>query len=280
MSARVTVVVATRDRREQVLATLAQLRAHSPASPVVLVDDAGSDGTPEAVCAAFPEVEVLRAPRNLGAGARTLGVRAARTPYVAFADDDSWWAPGALDRAAAHFDASPRLAVLAGRVLVGDEERLDPVCDLMAASPLPRRDDLPGPSVLGFLACGAVVRRRAFLDVGGFEPVIHFLGEEELLARDLAALGWGLAYVDGVVAHHHPARGGARPGRARLQRRNALLSAWMSRPAGVVVRETLRTARDDRGALLDAARRLGPAVAGRRPVPAWVERDLRLLEAA
>jgi hypothetical protein len=37
------------------------------------------------------------ADRTLG---RTLGVRAATTPYVAFSDDDSWWEPGALQSAA------------------------------------------------------------------------------------------------------------------------------------------------------------------------------------
>ena len=39
-------------------------------------------------------------PVNAGAVARTTGVRHTTTPYVAFADDDSWWEPGALDRAA------------------------------------------------------------------------------------------------------------------------------------------------------------------------------------
>jgi hypothetical protein len=58
--------------------------------------------------------------------------------------------------------------VLAARVLVGPDRRRDPVCDEMAHSPLGRAADLPGPSVLGFIACGAVVRRSAFLEVGGF----------------------------------------------------------------------------------------------------------------
>jgi hypothetical protein len=38
--------------------------------------------------------------------------------------------------------------------------------------------DLPGPSVLGFLACSAIVRRSAFLDVGGFDDILFFVGEE------------------------------------------------------------------------------------------------------
>jgi GT2 family glycosyltransferase len=284
-AARVTVVLITRDRRTSLLRTLAELRELPERPPVVVVDNGSRDGTADAVRAAFPEVRVLRPGRNLGAPGRTLGVRAARTPYVAFADDDSWWASGALDRAADHLDAAPRLALLAARILVGPERRLDPVCRDMAASPLPRAGDLPGPSVLGFVACGAVVRRAAFLAVGGFSPVLFFLGEETVLAQDLAAAGWGLAYAGDVVALHHPAGAGDRPGRRRLQLRNALLSSWLRRPFPVALRDTgrlLRAAGDPevRGALFGAARRLPAVLAGRHALPPQVERDVRLLERA
>jgi len=132
-------------------------------TPVILVDNGSTDGSAEAVESAFPAVTVVRAGRNLGATGRTLGVRAATTPYVAFCDDDSWWAPGALDRAAEYFAALPQLGLIAGRILIGAAERPDPVCAEMAASPLGRPNGLPGPAVLGFIACGAVVRRSAYL---------------------------------------------------------------------------------------------------------------------
>ena len=282
----VTVVIATQDRRDNVLTTLDHLAALPERPPVVLVDNGSTDGTAEAVRRAHPEVVVLEPGVNLGAAGRTLGVRAARTELVAFADDDSWWAPGALVLAAAYFARSPRLGLLAARILVGPDGRLDPVCLEMAASPLPLQRDLPGPPVLGFIACGAVVRRSAYLSVGGFSPVVFFLGEETLLAQDLAAGGWGVAYVDDVVAHHHPgAVAGDRPGRARLQARNALVSSWLRRPLPVTLRHTASYARRSRspvwrGALLDALRRLPAVVPERRVLPADVERQVRLLETA
>jgi GT2 family glycosyltransferase len=279
----VTVVIATQDRRDNVLSTLGHLAALPERPPVVLVDNGSTDGTADAVRRAHPDVVVLEPGCNLGAAGRTLGVEAARTELVAFADDDSWWAPGALALAARHFARAPRLGLLAARILVGPEGRLDPVCLEMAASPLPHQDDLPGPPVLGFVACGAVVRRSAYLAVGGFSPVVFFLGEETLLAQDLAAAGWGVAYVDDVVAHHHPGSAGERTGRARLQARNALVSSWLRRPLPVTLRHTAGYARRSRspvfrGALLDALRRLPAVVPERRLLPEHVERQVALLE--
>jgi GT2 family glycosyltransferase len=281
---RVSVVIATQGRRDGLLATVRRLRELPERPPVIVVDNASSDDTAPAVRAAYPDVTVLPLPRNLGAVARNVGVARAGTPYVAFADDDSWWQPGALAAAADCFDGCSSLGLLAARVLVGDDRRLDPMSAAMRSSPLPRPPDLPGPAVLGFLACGAVVRRDAFLSVGGFSALLHFLGEEAMLAYDLAAAGWALAYVDDVVAEHHP---GSVPrestARRRLHDRNDLLTAWLRRPLPVAAAHAARLARRSardaaaRGALVDALRRLPDVVAHRRAVPPWLENQLRTL---
>jgi GT2 family glycosyltransferase len=273
----VTTVVATRDRWPDLERSLPRHEG-----PVVLVDNGSADGTPGLVRLHFPDVRVIEAGCNLGAVGRNLGVEAASTPYVAFADDDSWWAPGALGLAVAHFDGTPRLGVIAGRILVGPDERLDPVCAEMAASPLPAEEDLPGPPILGFVACGAVVRREAYLDAGGFDDVVHFMGEETRLAVDLATLGWGLAYVDEVVAHHHPSltREGSASRAARVAR-NRLLTTVMRRPWRVVARTTatlLTAGPAGRRGVAHAMARLPRAVARRSVVPPHVERRLLLLE--
>jgi GT2 family glycosyltransferase len=274
---RVTVVVMTRDRWPDLEKTMPRHEAS-----VILMDNGSTDGTPELVREHFPHVSVVELGSNRGSVARNLGVLRARTPYVAFADDDSWWEAGALERAADLFDVHPRLAVLAGRVLVGEEDVPDPICALMADSPLGREEDLPGPSVLGFLACAAVVRREAFVAAGGFDDVIFFMGEEERLSLDLASAGWGQAYVETVVAHHHPS-----PSRDSVERRaraarNRLLTAVLRRPWRVVlhaVADDLRSGPAGRKAVRLALRRLPRAVRHRRTLPPHVERARRLLDA-
>jgi GT2 family glycosyltransferase len=265
----VTVVVMSRNRREELLATILRHEA-----PVILVDNASTDGSAGAVEAAYPHVQVIRLPRNRGAAARTVGARAARTELVAFADDDSWWEPGALAAGAALMRAHPRLAVVNARILVGGR-RLDPLCAQLATSPLGTKPGLPGPSVLGFIACAALVRRQAFLDVGGFDDVVIFPGEEERVALDLAAAGWDLVYAEDLVVQHHPSPRRDSPAlrRARVLR-SALLTAVMRRPWPVVAGRlvtALRAGRPGLAAVRTALPQLTAALRARRPVPAHVE---------
>src|SRR3954469_6327276 len=268
------VVIPTRNRRERLLATLSRLEALPERPPIIVVDDASADGTAAAVTRRHPRVRVIRCDRDAGPAARTLGAEAARTPLVAFCDDDSWWAPGALSRAARVFAQRPRLGLLAARVLVEPDGELDPTCERMRHSPLNAPPGLPGPAVLGFVACGAAVRRSALLACGGFHPRYSFGGEEHLLALDLAVAGWELAYVEDVIAHHEPTRA-ARPGRSTRTRRNDLWSAWLRRPLPAAAVQTLR---GDARALLAALRGLPWVLRERRVIPPELEGQLRLLE--
>jgi GT2 family glycosyltransferase len=276
--AAVTCVVASRNRRADLLASLPRHEA-----PVVLVDNASTDDTVEAVKAAHPEVSVLALPENAGALARTFGAAQADTPFLAFADDDSWWAPGDLARAAAIMRAHPRLGLLSARILVGPEERLDTVCTEMADSPLGTESDLPGPSLLGFVACAALVRTEAFTAVGGFDPVVRFPGEEERLALDLADAGWGLAYVDSVTVHHHPSlHREAAPTRQVGIWRSRVLTALMRYPAADVVGQLGRALAAGpvgwRG-VAGALPRVPAALRRRRTLPASVMAGVRELAA-
>ena len=223
-------------------------------------------------------------PDNLGAVARNVGVARATTPFVAFCDDDSWWHPDAPSIAEAVFTANPTVAVLAARTVVWPDERDDPLTALMAASPLGHDPALPGPSILGFLSCSSIVRKDAFEAVGGFSPILHFRGEEQLLAWDLAANGWDLCFCPELVAYHQPSP--TRPPNAvqdARSLRNAVLTTWLRRPPGHCVRAAARLGRAATSdvthakAFAEALRMLPAVMRERRRLPADVERSLALL---
>lgn len=281
---RVSLVIATHNRAETLERTLVEVSELPDPPPVVVVDDASTDGTREMVAGRFPDVELIVRERNEGPVARNHGVERVRTPYVAFSDDDSWWAPGALERATEVLDRHPRVAVVAARILVGDEEHTDPICEEMARSPVPGDDSVAGVPILSFMAGAAVVRCSAFRQVGGFEPRLMGGGEEEALACDLAAAGWDLRYLADAVVHHHPG-GGDKTFDRMLGIRNALWFAWRRRPLGSALRWTaymLRAAPRNRRSLrafAEALRGLPWVLKTRRVVPPRVEAGLRALDA-
>jgi GT2 family glycosyltransferase len=282
-SADVTVVVVTRNRCQRLDSCLSAVATLPDRPDVIVVDNASTDGTSTMVGQRFPEVRLIRLDRNHGARARNIGAAHARTALVAFTDDDSGWLAGSLGRAEAIFRRSPRLGLIAARMLVGPDRRLDPVSAFMQTAPLGVAEDLPGPTVLGFLACAAIVRRSAFLAVGGFDPVTFFMGEETRVAYDLARAGWGLAYCDDVVAWHDPTPPES-PARQRLAERNRALTAWMRRPLPVALEDTVHLLRQARRcpyarqAVQQLVARLPAALARRRRPDPCLERQLRALE--
>ncbi len=283
---RVGVVVLTHNRCDELDATLRQLEALPEKPEIVVVDNASRDGTAQMLRAHHPEASCIRLQRNLGAAARNVGACLCDRPYVALCDDDTWWEPGSLHRAADLLDAHPALAVVTARVLVGEDDRLDPACTPMAESPLAAPPGLPGKPLLGFLAGASMVRRAAFIAAGGFEPVLFLGGEEELLAYDLVAAGWQLAYVDELIVHHFPSHVRDAGARRRVLARNRVWVAWLRRPLLSATTETLRllwrSVHDAgaRRALLGVAHGLPWALRHRRVLPRAGERGIRQLERA
>lgn len=281
---RVSIVMITRNRCDEANRTLTLLERLPEHPRIIVVDNGSTDGTVRMVHSGHPEVRLIHAETNLASAGRTLGVRAATTPYAAFSDDDSWWDPGALRRAADLLDAYPTLALIAGHVLVGADARDDPVCAQMAGSPLAPVQDVPGTPVLGFLAGMSVVRRDAFLAVGGFDARVGVGGEEAWVAADLAAAGWHLSYVRDVVARHMPSAQRDPDRRRRVDLRNALWFAWTRRRLPAAARRTvalLSAAQRDRvtsGALADAVRGWSWVRRTRRSLPPDIDAALDLLD--
>lgn len=282
---RVAVVLITMNGRARLDRTLRELTALPERPQVVVVDNASSDGTAAHVRRTFPEVRVVELDENLGAAGRTAGVAAVQAPYVAFAEDDSWYEPGALRRAADLLDAHPEVALINAHVLVGPDRRPEPLHEDMVDTPVRDRPGLPGHRILSFLEGVSIVRREAYEAVGGFDPVLHVGGPEEHLAADLLAAGWELRYVPEVRCRHVPDHREPSSFVRRRGLRNTLWFAWGRRPLGPALRWTVHVLRDSPASaatalgVLDALRGLPRVLRSRRPLPPEVERDMALLDA-
>src|SRR3712207_614094 len=197
--ARVGVVVITYQRREEALACVARLVARPERPPVVVLDNGSTDGTAAALRARFPEVDVVALGENMGAVGRNVGIERLDTPYVAFCDDDTWWEPGSLERAADVLDAHPALALVNARIVVEPYGTEDPIVAELRDSPVPGPDWLPGPALGSFLAGASVVRRGGRLAAGGVRGGLWGGGGGGGLARDPPAAGGGRCVPRGGI---------------------------------------------------------------------------------
>jgi GT2 family glycosyltransferase len=276
----------THNRRDEAVRSVGRLLALPEQPRVVVVDNGSRDGTAAALRAAHPRAEVIASPTNLGAVGRNLGVRLLDTTYVAFCDDDTWWEPGSLATAVETLDRHPDVAVLTARILVEPGGREDPIVPELRDSPVPGRPGLPGPALGSFLAGASVLRREAFLACGGFSPRLWLGGEEELLAVDMATVGWELCYLESLTVHHEASRLRDPTRRRRDGLRNTLWFVWLRRPVRAALRRTVHLARTvprDRTSVLafgDAVRGAGWVLAERRRVPPSVEARLASLDGA
>ncbi|RRE02163.1 glycosyltransferase family 2 protein [Mycobacteroides abscessus subsp. massiliense] len=285
---RTSFVIASRNRASE-LAAVAQRLLDTTEGPIVLVDNASGDDSVATMrrlqSHAQQRLTVVPLCNNLGAVARNIGVAHCDTEYVAFCDDDSWWEPKSIAAAESIFDLHPGVALLAARTIVLPGGYDDPLTYALAHSPLGRWPNLPGPSVLGFLACASIIRRSAFTAVGGFSPILHFRGEEQLMAWDLASKGWHLCYCDELVTYHQPSKLRP-PGEEQRARalRNDTLSIWLRRPYRQCVRAGARLVRAalrepaHRRALWEAVQALPAVAAERRRLPDQVERALTAVD--
>jgi glycosyltransferase involved in cell wall biosynthesis len=179
------VVIPTHNRRDLLLRTVdSVLQQRDVDVTVVVVDDGGTDGTPDAIRGlGRPNLRLLRHEKSRGvSGARNAGLETTETPWVAFVDDDDMWAPDKLGAQLASLREQPDARwSCVGAVRVDSNLR---VISQHAAPPsgdvserLLRRNVIPGGGS-GVLASVALARA-----IGGFDEKISILADWDFYLR-------------------------------------------------------------------------------------------------
>lgn len=182
----VSFVIATHNRGEVVIETLAGIRAAGLAPnqyEIIVVDSASTDDTPQRL-ARQADVRLLALRANVGSVAKAYGVDLARGEYVVFLDDDSFPQPGSIERMLNYFDEQPQLGAAGFRVVLpnGVEE----CCGW---------PDVP-------VGCGVGFRRAALIEAGGLDRTFFMQAEEYDLTFRLTQCGWDVRVLPDLWVLH------------------------------------------------------------------------------
>ena len=272
---RVSAVILTMGDRPQMLRTVLDRLAAEPVDEVLVVDN-GSNGTP--VEAGRDGVRLIRPNRNAGVAGRNLAAAEARGDLLLMLDDDSYPLPGAVGRLALAFREQERLAAAGG--LVRDVDGGGRVTEVDGVGSFDwfvragRRGDVPAEGLPAdfFAEGGCMLRRSAYLEVGGFfEPYFFTCSEIDLSTRLLAA-GWDVRYFPEAEFDHMKPDGHRAGSRLALQYRirNNVWYYWLRFPPSVASRRIPAYLLYD---LLDCAYRRMPGAWVRGVREAWTGRD-------
>ena len=214
-------------------------------APVVVVDNASTDGTTDLLASLYPQVQVVRTGANLGfAGGVAEGLKHVTSEYVVLLNNDATVRPGWLAELLKPFD-DPAVAAVTSKLLLPDG-RLQSAGGYLEASGYGHDLETGGDSFAEVAyGCGAALALRmdAVREVGGMDPAYFLYYEDVDLSWRLWLAGHRVVFQPTAVAvHEHSASTGG--GKALLHtyytERNRLATLVTCASWQLVVRMLLR----------------------------------------
>ena len=224
------IIVISYNTREMTLACLASVHAETRTPfELIVVDNASTDGSAEAIAEAFPDVRLLAESTNHGfAPAHDLAVPLARAPWILLLNPDTVVLDGALDKLLAFAEARPEAGIWGGRTVYGDGElnpsscwgRMTPwstFCRMTGLSGLLSRSEVFNSEAMGdwprdsvrevdiVTGCLFLMRRADWDAMGGFDPVFFMYGEEADLCLRAREAGYRPAVTPEATIVHYGA---------------------------------------------------------------------------
>lgn len=217
----VSVVIAVRDHREELLRLLADIAAQSArVLEVVIVDDGSEAPLRAEELHSFPNVQLLRLPKSKGEFvARNLGIRSCRGTHVAFLDADACISNTWIEKALAGFSHKD-IGAVASLIFERYDEKIvnnaghGLYADLSETHRFAGATSLEVPMVasdiFGPCFAAALFSRVALDAIGSFDETLGCHACTDYVLR-MHLQGYRCVYVPSAIAFHsqrnHPAPG-------------------------------------------------------------------------
>jgi GT2 family glycosyltransferase len=193
----VTIVYLAYNRRDELRESLRRMLSESDYESelidVIVVDNASTDGSADAVREEFPQVQLIERDENVGVSGWNEGLAAASGEYVLALDDDCYLLPDGLRRAVAA--ASARAADLVSFKVVSTYDPEHVFTEYYRTG------------LFTYWGCAVLMRRHVIEALGGYDPQIFIWANElEFLLR-FYDRGFCHLHLPDVVAQHMKAPG-------------------------------------------------------------------------
>jgi len=248
----ISVIIVSWNAKHYLVECLGSLSSSGPGESieVIVVDNASTDGSPEAVEKDFPEVKIIKNETNRGfAAANNIGIEQSRGRYVCLINSDIKVLGNCLERLCDYMDSNSSIGMVGPKILNPDMT-LQCSCrsfpglwnNFCTATGLSRifRDArlFSGEHMLFFkhdvvrrvnvlVGCFLVVRREALNQVGLLDGRFFIYSEDIDWCRRFWNAGWEVAFFPGSQAIHY--RGGSSsnaPVKFAIEQDRAVLQYW------------------------------------------------------
>lgn len=217
-----TVVIVTKNRREDLLKAIASTLTQSAKPELLVIDDGSTDGTSAAVAQQFRSVRLHRSEKSLGyIVQRNRAARLAVTPIIFSIDDDAVFStPTIVEDTLREFE-HPRVGAVA-----------IPYVDVNRSDAVHQQAPEPGGiyATYDFKGTAHALRRNIFLAMGGYREILVHQGEEEDYCIRMLNAGWITRCGNAAPIHHFES---LRRSWSRMDfygARNKVLYAWQNIP--------------------------------------------------
>lgn len=225
----VSILIISYNTRDLTIACLQSVYAQTAglAFEVIVVDNASTDGSPDAIAEQFPQARLLRPPENLGfAGGNNLAATHATGRYLLLLNPDTLVLDRAIERLHAFAESHDDAAIFGGRTLFPDGSlnpkscwrrptpwsvlctglglaRAFPASQLFAPESYGgwRRDSVREVDIVS--GCFLMIRAGVWHDLAGFDTGFFMYGEEaDLCWRALKAGHRCMVSPDATIIHY------------------------------------------------------------------------------
>jgi GT2 family glycosyltransferase len=214
---RVITVILNTNRRDDTVECLGSLAQSTyPNHKIIVLDNASTDGSVEAIRAQFPAVEIMRLTSNKGyAGNNNVGIQAAlgqQADWVLVLNEDTILDPECLTRLVEAGERDPNVGIVGPLVYHHDEPTVvqsagGALGPNWEARHIGQNEDDRGQysairPVDWISGCAIMVRRQAIEQLGPLDELFFYYWEEVEWCIRIKHAGWGILHVPAAKLWH------------------------------------------------------------------------------